>query len=183
MKLRILFLLLLLSGVILNASTMYTLSGINKLYLVVEISGKTVPSSYKEMILDNLKSTTDELKIDTKGYDPRSLAVLINERVYNNTTVVTVQLVIGEVMYNGRDYDLSMLSADISEWTAFGTDIHEGNAIISINGNEIFSQSYTQGIGLLKGIKIRFFGSGQARRIQLNDGSGEVIFMDDFESD
>jgi len=94
-----------------------------------------------------------------------------------------VQLVIGEVMYNGRDYDLSMFSADISEWTAFRTDINEGNAIISINGNEIFTQSYTQRIGLLKGIKIRFFGSGQARRIKLTDGSGVVKFIDDFESD
>lgn len=80
----------------LNASTMYTLSGINKLYLVVEIGGKTVPLSYKNMILESLKSTTDELKIDTKGYDPRSLAVLVNENVFNDTTVVTIQLVIGE---------------------------------------------------------------------------------------
>lgn len=80
----------------LNASTMYTLSGINKLYLVVEIGGKTVPLSYKNMILESLQSTTDELKIDTKGYDPRSLAVLVNENVFNDTTVVTIQLVIGE---------------------------------------------------------------------------------------
>jgi thioredoxin-related protein len=75
---------------------MYTLSGINKLYLVVEISGKTVPLSYKETILESLQSMTDELKIETKGYDPRSLAVLIGEKVFNNTTVVNIQLVIGE---------------------------------------------------------------------------------------
>jgi len=75
---------------------MYTLSGINKLYLVVEISGKTVPLSYKSTIMESLQSTTDDLKIDTKGYDPRSLAVLINEKVFNDTTVVNIQLVIGE---------------------------------------------------------------------------------------
>ena len=80
----------------LNASTMYTLSGINKLYLVVEISGKTIPQSYRETILESLQSTAEELKIDTKGYDPRSLAVLINEKVYNDTTVVNIQLVVGE---------------------------------------------------------------------------------------
>lgn len=96
MKLKIIFLLVLFTNVILNASTMYTLSGINKLYLVAEISGKTVPPSYKNMILENLKSTTDDLNIDTKGYDPRSLAVLINDRLVNNTTLVTMQLVIGE---------------------------------------------------------------------------------------
>ena len=96
MKLKSLLLLVFFTNIILNASTMYTLSGINKLYLVVEISGKTVPPTYKETILESLKSTTDELKIDTKGYDPRSLAVLIGEKVYNDTTVVNIQLVIGE---------------------------------------------------------------------------------------
>ena len=96
MKLKIIFLLIFFTNIILNASTMYTLSGINKLYLVVEIGGKTVPQSYKSTILESLKSTTDDLKIDTKGYDPRSLAVLIGEKVFNDTTVVNIQLVIGE---------------------------------------------------------------------------------------
>lgn len=91
-----LLLAVLFTHTILNASTMYTLSGIDKLYLVVEISGKTVPLSYKESIMESLKSTTDELKIDTKGYDPRSLAVLIGEKVYNDTTVINIQLVVGE---------------------------------------------------------------------------------------
>ncbi len=96
MKLKKIFLLVFFTNIILNASTMYTLSGINKLYLVVEIGGKTVPQSYKSTILESLKSTTDDLKIDTKGYDPRSLAVLIGEKVFNDTTVVNIQLVIGE---------------------------------------------------------------------------------------
>ena len=96
MKLKIIFMLVFLSSIILNASTMYTLSGIKKLYLVVEIGGKTVPASYRDTIMESLKSTTDELKIDTTGYDPRSLAVLIGEKVYNDTTVVNIQLVVGE---------------------------------------------------------------------------------------
>lgn len=96
MKLKKYFLLIFFSNIILNASTMFTLSGINKLYLVVEISGKTVPLSYKSMILESLKATTDDLKIDTKGYDPRSLAVLINETIVNDTTMVNIQLIIGE---------------------------------------------------------------------------------------
>ena len=96
MKLKKLFLLVFLSSIILNASTMYTLSGIKKLYLVVEIGGKTVPAEYRDTIMESLKSTTDELKIDTTGYDPRSLAVLVGEKVYNDTTVVNIQLVVGE---------------------------------------------------------------------------------------
>lgn len=96
MKLKTILLSLLLTNIILNASSIYTLSGVNKLYPVVEISGKTIPQSYKSMILESLKATTDDLNIDTKGYDPRSLAVLISENVFNDTIVVTIQLVIGE---------------------------------------------------------------------------------------
>ena len=75
---------------------MFTLSGFNKLYLVVEIDGKTVPQTYKSTILESLKTVTDDLKIDTNGYDPRSLAVLVNETKVNETTVVNIQLLIGE---------------------------------------------------------------------------------------
>jgi len=96
MKLKTILLSLLLTNIILNASSIYTLYGVNKLYPVVEISGKTIPQSYKSMILESLKATTDDLNIDTKGYDPRSLAVLISENVFNDTIVVTIQLVIGE---------------------------------------------------------------------------------------
>ena len=96
MKFKTILLSLLLTNIILNASSIYTLFGVNKLYPVVEISGKTIPQSYKSMILESLKATTDDLNIDTKGYDPRSLAVLISENVFNDTIVVTIQFVIGE---------------------------------------------------------------------------------------
>ena len=97
MKLKTILLLLFFTNMIVHASTIFTLSGINKLYLVVEISGKTIPQTYKSTILESLKETTDDLKIDTKGYDPRSLAVLINEtKINDTTTVVNVQLIIGE---------------------------------------------------------------------------------------
>lgn len=96
MKFKRIFLFIFFTNIILNASTMFTLSGINKLYLVVEIGGKTVPQSYKSTILESLKATTDELNIDTKGYDPRSLAVLVNEMRVNDTIVINIQLLIGE---------------------------------------------------------------------------------------
>lgn len=97
MKLNKILLLLFFINSILNASTIFTLSGINKLYLVVDIYGKTIPQSYKSTILESLKETTDDLKIDTKGYDPRSLAVLISDTKINDTvTLVNVQLLIGE---------------------------------------------------------------------------------------
>ncbi len=96
MKLRKLLLLVFFTNIILNASTIFTLSGVNKLYLVVEISGKTVPKSYRNMIMESLQTVTDDLKIDTTGYDPRSLAVLVNETKINESTLINIQLLIGE---------------------------------------------------------------------------------------
>lgn len=96
MNIKKVFFVLLFMNTMLSASTMFTLSGINKLYLVVEIGGKTVPQTYKSTILESLKTVTDDLKIDTKGYDPRSLAVLVNETYVNDTTVINIQLLIGE---------------------------------------------------------------------------------------
>lgn len=96
MKLNKMLLLVFFTNIILNASTIFTLSGVNKVYLVVEISGKTIPKSYKSMIMESLQTMTDDLKIDTKGYDPRSLAVLVNETPINGSTMINIQLLIGE---------------------------------------------------------------------------------------
>lgn len=96
MKLNKMLFLVFFTNIILNASTIFTLSGVNKVYLVVEISGKTIPKSYKSMILESLQTMTDDLKIDTSGYDPRSLAVLVSETKINGSTLINMQLLIGE---------------------------------------------------------------------------------------
>lgn len=96
MKLKKILLLVFFTNLILSASTSFTLSGINKLYLVVEISGKTIPKSYKSSIMESLHTVTDDLKIDTTGYDPRCLAVLINETKVNESTMINIRLIIGE---------------------------------------------------------------------------------------
>lgn len=96
MKLTRIILLVFFTNLILSASTSFTLSGINKLYLVVEISGQTIPKTYKSSIMESLQTVTDDMKIDTTGYDPRCLAVLINETKINESTMINIRLIIGE---------------------------------------------------------------------------------------
>ena len=95
MRLKTLFLLL-CSTSWLFAETMYTLRGIQKAYPVVEISGTKLPQSEKAYIVDALKAMTDELKIDTAGYDQRSLALLVGERYAGKAVLIDVKLVVGE---------------------------------------------------------------------------------------
>ena len=90
------FLLLLLFTNLLNAESIYTLSGIKKVFPVVEIAAKNVPKEYKKTILDELKTTTDDLKIDTTGYSQRSLSVFVKQVTVRTTTIINMKLMIGE---------------------------------------------------------------------------------------
>jgi len=90
------FLVLLFLTTIANSETMYTLTGIKKGYPLVEISGNSVPKEYKKIIYDELKTVLDDLKIDTKGYDQRALAILVNETIIPNGVVVNLQMLVGE---------------------------------------------------------------------------------------
>lgn len=88
--------LLLLAAVWLQAETIFTLRGIDKVYPVVEIKGTKVPQSEKRYLRDELKSTTDDLHIDTKGYNQRSLALLVSEVYAGKCVLIKVRLLIGE---------------------------------------------------------------------------------------
>jgi len=141
-----------------------------------------------DVILDECTIETIARNSDLTGgkpcYDIDIVLIGENGRVRTVFTELKcsrfVQLVIGEVVYNGRNHDLSMFSTDLSEWSSFKTGIENGIARISINDNEIYKQLYTQKIGMLRGIKVRFFGSGQAQSIKITNESGEVKFKDTF---
>ena len=90
----ILFWLIGASG--LSAETIYTLRGIDKVYPVVEISGTKVPKAEKAYIKEAIRTTTEELGIDTAGYSQRSLAVLVEEQYTCKTPLINVRLLIGE---------------------------------------------------------------------------------------
>lgn len=75
---------------------MYTLSGIKKVYPLVEVSSKEIPKEFKQTAKEELLSVLDELGINHEGYDQRALALLINATHIENTFVVTMKLVIGE---------------------------------------------------------------------------------------
>jgi hypothetical protein len=90
----IIFLLLSLSS--LFGSTMYTLSGVKKVYPVVEIMTKLVPQSYKETITDEIVNIFDTLNIDHSGYDERAFAILVSSVKIQDSHLVNIQLLVGE---------------------------------------------------------------------------------------
>lgn len=110
---KLLFLVLMSFVYTLSASTMYTLSGIKKVYPVVEISSDIIPAEYKSLTLEEIKSITNKLGIDTKGYDTTSLAMLVSQKQIEDITYITLRLVIGEtVMRHTNNKDVFALTYD-----------------------------------------------------------------------
>ena len=95
-KSKALLYLFLVMQISLNAETMFTLSGIKKVYPVVEIKSTKIPQIYKKRIYNELNSTLKTLKIDTTGYSPRSVAMLVTESFIDNKTIFKMQMLIGE---------------------------------------------------------------------------------------
>jgi len=80
----------------LNASTMFMLTKIEKAYLVVENYTEKLPMSIKEDILEEMKTITDELEIDTSGFSYRTLAFIMYESVLDGKVILNIDLVLGE---------------------------------------------------------------------------------------
>jgi len=80
----------------LNASTMFMLTKIEKAYLVVENYTEKLPMSIKEDILEEMKTITDELEIDTSGFSYRTLAFIIYESILDGKVILNIDLVLGE---------------------------------------------------------------------------------------
>jgi len=95
-QLKYIFIGILFLTTVVNAETMYTLTGLKSGYPLVEISGSNVPKEYKKVIYDELKVTLDDLKIDTKGYNQRALAIIVSETIIPNAVIVNLQMLVGE---------------------------------------------------------------------------------------
>ncbi len=93
---RLFFTLFLLSLAVAQASTMFTLSGVKKVYPVVEIMGKDISQEHKTMIMESVNETLDELGIDHEGYDQRAFALLVSSMKVGKARLVNVELVLGE---------------------------------------------------------------------------------------
>jgi|GEM_PF-532977 len=94
--LKQILILLLISIGSLNADSMFLLTKIKNVYLVVENYSTNISNTIKKDIKESLKSTTDELNIDSSGYSHRTLVVMIYNSSVNNTLILNVDLLLGE---------------------------------------------------------------------------------------
>ena len=88
--------ILLTCTIYLHADSMYLLTKIDKVYVVVENYSTKLPMSIKKDIFESLNSTTEELKIDTTGYGHRTFGVLLYDTPIANQLSINIELILGE---------------------------------------------------------------------------------------
>ncbi len=91
-------LILLLLPILLLAQTPFILTGVKKVYPMVEINTKKVPQSYKQDLVNKLLKMTKKLHIDTTGYSTRPLVIQITTSTVGDTLVYKSSLIMGEEM-------------------------------------------------------------------------------------
>ena len=85
-----------ISIVSVQAETMFLLTKVPKVYLVVENYSSKISMDVKKEILDEMKAVTDELKIDTSGYSHRTLGFILYDTTIDNHLILNIDLVLGE---------------------------------------------------------------------------------------
>ena len=88
--------LLVVSTLYLSAETMFLLTKVPKMYLIVENYSEKVSMDIKRDILNDMQAMTDELKIDTSGYSLRALGFLIYDTSIDDMLILNVDLILGE---------------------------------------------------------------------------------------
>jgi len=88
--------LMLFINTILSAESMFLLTKLQKVYLVVENYSNHIPMNLKADIIEEMRATTDELNIDTDGYSYRTLAFMLYDTSIGNHEVLNVDLILGE---------------------------------------------------------------------------------------
>jgi hypothetical protein len=75
---------------------MFLLTKVPKMYLIVENYSQKVSMDVKEEIFNDMKTITDELKIDTTGYSHRAFGFLIYDTSIDDMIILNVDLILGE---------------------------------------------------------------------------------------
>ena len=96
--LKNIFVLTLLFSTFISADSIFLLTKMKKIYLVVDNQSSKIPtnSTIKNDIYDELKNLAKELKIDSTGHSHRALGVLIYDTSIGDKFVLNVDLVLGE---------------------------------------------------------------------------------------
>ena len=94
--------------------------------------------------------------------------------------VSDIGLMLNEKYLNGKEHDLSAFGIDLSFMRNIVINIKEQVLKVSVDGQEIYRDSYKVSIGNFVGIRYRFLGAGQVHYIRINNIENDTIVSENF---
>jgi hypothetical protein len=101
---------------------------------------------------------------------------MIRFRLVNAGCSQRVLNVLSEQTFKGTINDLSQFVADLSQWNTVKLINQQKQATLYVNNKPVFSGSYQQPLGELKGLFLEFEGTGQVKSCELKSGDGKLIY-------
>lgn len=92
------------------------------------------------------------------------------------------EVTVGDTHFNGKYDNLAQLSSNMAVWNVMKIKVFDNKALFINNKDTLFSCSYKQPIGNIKGIRLVTKGSGAFDYVKLFD-SQEVLKYDDYFND
>ena len=78
-------------------------------------------------------------------------------------------LMLNDVYLRGKETDLSALSADFSSPVDLEIQVQDKQITVFIDGSEVYTNTYTESMGRLVGLRFRFLGLGEVLDYELRD--------------
>lgn len=91
-----------------------------------------------------------------------------------------LRLTAGETVVDGKTHDLSAFGTDLTRWNDLAVSASDQKLVILLNEEEIYRMAIPSDFGKIIGIRYRFGGAGEVRKVKLTDRSGEVVYEDSF---
>ncbi|MEX0980578.1 MAG: hypothetical protein WD577_07845 [Bacteroidales bacterium] len=82
--------------------------------------------------------------------------------------------------YEGRYSDLSFLARDMSDWIVMRVEVVDKNFSIYMENEKTYEGSYKPAAGDIKGLQIRFKGSGMVDYMLMTSVDNDTVYYDDF---
>jgi hypothetical protein len=86
----------------------------------------------------------------------------------------------GEKNYFGRDSDLSFLAMDLSDWLVMRVEVVDKSLSIYMNNEKTYEGLYKEVAGDIKGLQMRFKGSGMVDYMLMTSIENDTVYFDDF---
>lgn len=114
-----------------------------------------------------------------------SVTILCEEHIFyvpltSKGCVGNLEVKFGEVVSSGHNSDLRTFGRDMYEWQDLLITVKNKNAQVFVADQLIYESNYYQEFGNIKGLVLKFSGSGSVDFIELMDPDNKLIFQDSF---